>query len=375
MRKPTPIFYTVVTFALWIGVTVFVVTRPEEPLGGDVEATEKVVPTDTKLEAVKTEIIDSFEEKETICDKDAKCQLSTSTVIKYYHAGEEEKVLNVIDKGEYSNYVDEGTNAKGEKTVRIYGLPFIKDVEGKYRSVEFATTSKEQWDKQIMEVNESPLSFLYDPFFQEVHADTVYAVSGDGFAGCSWSTKSYKVYQNQACDNFDATDYTSNYSFAWSGAWDNRNGFYAFDTAPLDGTVVSAYLHIFYRNEWTVSPSTVIYVTDGNQVRTNLLKITDQWLYSTSGGVAININTGTQNYEYTSGDISGLVDTSTSSKIALIHTDMYNWPTSKTYNSIIAFNSSRQTGTTYDPYLEVTVGAGGGSAAPNTFIYNSLLGI
>lgn len=310
---------------------------------------------DRKLELLKEDIIDAREVPILNCNpKTLACTPSAMKEQEYYYAGDYTD-LPVQDEGDYSFTVDDGGGH-----YRVYSVPFIKSDLG-FRSVERATTSLMHWYEQVELPAQEPLSKVWNPWFIEtVLAQETVASDNDDAVRCDSVNRS-NARLTATCA--DAYLVNSTYVPVWSDGYYTARAFYTFDTSALDGTVTDAKLHLFNANLWNYS-GTKKYYTSGSG-HSSPIVAGDLHTPTYANGVESELtfadDTGT---EFELPVTTSLVDLDGSTKLAVVTEADYENGANSGFN-MVAFYSSRQNGTTYDPYLELTLTTGS-STPPET---------
>jgi len=306
-----------------------------------------------QIEFIADDIIDSELFTPQFLNADGKFENLPAKTRIYYADTPTDKTI-VSDGDAYS-----AVEKISETNYRIYAADTFVYADGTWRTIGNRIADPADFDSVMLEMTDPTLGDLLSGVFH-AHAQT-YSETADGFAGCSWLSNDYP-WNDAACDNYDATDHASAQIFSYSSQWDNRTAFLAFDTQAIGGTLDTATLHLFYNDTWDSDVTASPWAVEGQQSATDDLTIDDQWDYPHTGGTQITITA--DNYAEHEIDVTGFTNVDDWTKVAIVSDDLYSESGSVTNSEMVAWYASEQSGTDYDPYLDIELDEETGTTTP-----------
>jgi len=334
---------------------------------GPVHATLEL-DTVEKLDTNYNSILDY--EESTYCAKEDPGNfacLESKPVVKYLYISDRTvKFSEDEDFFAITKNTREFVGPDGQRTVRVFGSDAFIEVEGTWYETDYGFAEPTIWEAtEAKSLSRSVRFDDWNPFkIYRVSAqeDPIYAGSGDGDLGCDDNT--FATASNMAnAETMDLTDNDGNCYVDNATPKTIRNLIFTFDTSSLDGTVDSASLFLtspqvnalctdtgveFTLLESTATSTTATYSSSYQPAATTILTP----YVSCSTLLALNAN---QNYEFVlNSDGESVVDLSGVTPL-MVTTDNFINDTAPANGSYIDFYYSEESGTTYDPYLEITL--------------------
>lgn len=293
-----------------------------------------------------TDILESYSEIPSSDD--------SSTYIQYQYSSE----TIVTDlKNEIVELRSPNSRIIDENGIRHYiiysGEQMILKEDMKWHNLDYATTTIEKFYTDIY--YEKPVTKW--KIIETANAQT-YAGSGDGrVTGASSQTWSTAHDATTGGANYTDTDYTIGcFSFDGPGTYYQcARGFLPFDTSGLSDTQCFDTVDLVINADVITGGGTDVHVVQGTQASTNEVVNDDFDNYDSTpllGNLAIS-TTGDKTISLT--DFTG-ISTSSWTKLALLNDhDIDNSQPTGFDDDMVRFKSSETSGTTDDPYLDITM--------------------